>query len=89
MYSYSVSIFSIKFFSVNFNGTDARELISDIVITPDGVAVDWVNDRLFWTDTGTNTISSINISGDKDSLMHIVKDDLEEPRAIVIHPGKK
>ena len=32
--------------------------------------------------------SSANLNGDKDSVRVLVKDDIEEPRAIVLHPGK-
>ena len=81
-------IFSHLLLSVNMDGSEVVELLSDIIVTPDGLAVDWVYDRLYWTDTGTNTIASINLSGDKESHMVLVKDDIEEPRAIVLHPGK-
>ena len=39
------------------DGSGLVELVSDIIVTPDGLAVDWVYDRLYWTDTGTNTIA--------------------------------
>ena len=31
---------------------------------------------------------SVNLNGDKESVRILVKDDIEEPRAIVMHPGK-
>jgi len=81
-------IITQKIYSVNMDGSGLVELVSDIIVTPDGLAVDWVYDRLYWTDTGTNTIASVNLHGDKDSVRILVKDDIEEPRAIVLHPGK-
>ena len=45
-----------------------------MIVTPDGLAVDWVYQRLYWTDTGTNSISSININGDTVTLINIVKE---------------
>ena len=42
--------------------------------------------RLYWTDTGTNTISSVDLSGDLATLVTLVTDNVEEPRAIVLHP---
>ena len=42
--------------------------------------------RLYWTDTGTNTISSVDLSGDLDTMVTLVTDNVEEPRAIVLHP---
>ena len=47
-----------------------------MVVTPDGLAVDWVYQRLYWTDTGTNSISSISIDGDTKTLINIVKDSV-------------
>ena len=55
-------------------------------MTPDGLAVDWVYSRLYWTDTGTNSISVTDFKG--LSSVVLVKDDIEEPRAIALHPGK-
>ena len=42
--------------------------------------------RLYWTDTGTNTISSVELSGDLATMVTLVTDNVEEPRAIVLHP---
>ena len=42
--------------------------------------------RLYWTDTGTNTISSVDLSGDLATMVTLVTDNVEEPRAIVLHP---
>jgi low-density lipoprotein receptor len=35
---------------------DNRTLISDHVVTPDGLAIDWVHGLLYWTDTGLDTV---------------------------------
>lgn len=31
-------------------------LIDKNIVTPDGLAIDWVHGLLFWTDTGLNTV---------------------------------
>jgi len=67
-------IITQKIYSVNFDGSNQTELLSDMIVTPDGLAVDWVYQRLYWTDTGTNSISSININGDTGTLINIVKE---------------
>lgn len=36
-------------------------VLRDNIHTPDGLAVDWVHNLLFWTDTGHNTISVVHI----------------------------
>ena len=48
--------------------------------------MDWVHSRLYWTDTGANTISAADFDGQNRILL--IKDSVEEPRAIVLHPGK-
>ena len=61
-------------------------VLEEGVVTPDGLAVDWVYSHLYWTDAGTNSISVADLKG-HNSLV-LVRDNVEEPRAIVLHPGK-
>lgn len=53
--------------------------------TPDGIAVDWVNKKLYWTDTGTDMIEVSDFNG--TNRLELIKTGLEEPRAIVVHPA--
>ena len=53
--------------------------------TPDGIAVDWINKKLYWTDTGTDMIEVSDFNGTK--RLELIKTGLEEPRAIVVHPA--
>ena len=52
--------------------------------TPDGIAVDWINSKLYWTDTGTDMIEVADFDGTK--RLELITTGLEEPRAIVVHP---
>merc|ERR1711962_722137 len=61
-------------------------VVEEGVVTADGLAVDWVHLHLYWTDTGTNTISVSDYQGNQRATL--VSDSLEEPRAIALHPGK-
>ena len=61
-------------------------MVSSGVVTADGLAVDWVYSHLYWTDTGTDSISLADLNGLSRAV--IVKDQLEEPRAIALHPAK-
>ena len=56
------------------------------VVTADGLAVDWVYSHLYWTDTGQDTISVTDLAGLSRAVL--VRDSMEEPRAIALHPGK-
>ena len=61
-------------------------VVDNNIVTADGLAVDWVYSHLYWTDTGTNSISLANLDG--SMVTTIIKDSLEEPRAIALHPAK-
>jgi len=68
------------------SGFNKTLVISSGVVTADGLAVDWVYSHLYWTDTGTNCISVADLSGLSRAVL--VEDQLEEPRAIALHPAK-
>ena len=68
------------------SGYDRTVVVSSGVVMADGLAVDWVYSHLYWTDTGTDCISVTDLSGLSRAVL--VKDQLEEPRAIALHPAK-
>ena len=51
---------------------------------PDAVAIDWIGRKLYWTDTGLNTIDASELDG--SSACVLIKNGLDEPRAIAIDP---
>jgi hypothetical protein len=55
-------------------------------VTADGLAVDWLYSHLYWTDTGTNSIAMSDLDG--NLITTVIQDDLQEPRAIALHPEK-
>lgn len=44
-------------------GTDQEDIIVDNVYHPDGLAVDWVAENLYWTDTGSDRIEVSRLNG--------------------------
>lgn len=60
-------------------------LISD-VHTPDGIAIDWVGRKMYWTDGGFNMIEVAELDG--GNRLTLFNMDLQEPRAIVVDPFK-
>lgn len=52
----------------------------------DGIAVDWVANNLYLTDTGRNVIEVARVDG--SSRLVIIDVDIDEPRAIAVHPTK-
>ncbi len=67
-------------------GHKKEVVIDHNIVTADGLAIDWVYSHLYWTDTGTNSICLSDLDG--NLITTIIKDDLEEPRAIALHPEK-
>ncbi|XP_033760426.1 LOW QUALITY PROTEIN: low-density lipoprotein receptor-related protein 4-like [Pecten maximus] len=51
----------------------------------DGIAVDYINRLLFYTDTGLNTITVISLVRTRLSRT-VVSEDLDQPRDIAVHP---
>lgn len=52
--------------------------------SPGGLAVDWVTDKLYWTDAGTNRIEVSTLNGSLRSLL--IWDGLDKPRDISVDP---
>ena len=55
----------------------------------DGMAVDWITNKLYWTDTGDDTISVLDLNTNiRKTLFNLrsVAVSAVEPRAIVIDP---
>lgn len=65
-------------------GNERTVVISKKLITSDGLAVDWIYNHLYWTDTGKNTIELSNLEGNMRKVL--ITDNLEEPRAIALNP---
>ena len=68
--------------SAFLNATSVKELFRCNVKIPDGLAIDKVGRNIYWSDTGTNRIEVAKLDGTKRKLL--IKDGLDEPRAIVL-----
>lgn len=64
--------------------TSSVETILRHVHTPDGLAVDWISGKLYWTDTGYKTIEVSDIDGKHNQ--DLISVGLDEPRAIALDP---
>lgn len=68
------------------NGTNVKDVIKWGLESPGGLAVDWIHELLFWTDSGTRRVEVSTFDGKLRAVL--AANDLDKPRAIVIHPGK-
>lgn len=73
--------------SVSFrNFSDVTNIVSTNLSLPDGVAVDWIADNIYWTNTGNKIIEVARIDG--SSRRTVIAKDLEDPRSVAVYPGK-
>nr|XP_023018542.1 low-density lipoprotein receptor-related protein 6 [Leptinotarsa decemlineata] len=61
------------------------EIIKD-VFTPDGLACDWITNKIYWTDSETNNIEVATIEGKYRKVLFWA--DIDQPRAIALVPKK-
>ncbi|XP_032884012.1 low-density lipoprotein receptor-related protein 8 isoform X2 [Amblyraja radiata] len=59
-------------------------LIEQGLLIPECLAIDWIHKNIYWTDSGTKSISVATIDGTK--IKTLINTELENPRAIVVDP---
>lgn len=75
-------------FSAKYDGTDKQTFINTDIMSPEGVAVDWVSRRIYWTDSGKDTIEVASL--DNSTLRAVlVNRGLVNPRGIAVDPHQK
>uniref|UniRef100_A0A8C2EPV9 Low density lipoprotein receptor-related protein 1Aa n=1 Tax=Cyprinus carpio TaxID=7962 RepID=A0A8C2EPV9_CYPCA len=67
---------------MHINGSDVQVLHRTSLSNPDGLAVDWVGDNLYWCDKGRDTIEVSKLNGAYRTVL--VNTGLREPRAIAV-----
>ncbi|ALC49629.1 CG8909 [Drosophila busckii] len=68
------------------NFTDSKVIVSTDLLTPNGIAVDWVADNIYWSDTDRKLIEVARTDG--TCRKKLITEDLGDPRSIIVHPAK-
>lgn len=68
----------------HLNGSNQETVIQDGLVSPAGLAIDWVTGKVYWTDSGTNRIEVATLDGHVRALL--VWQNLAKPRDIVVNP---
>ncbi|XP_076062572.1 low-density lipoprotein receptor-related protein 6 [Oratosquilla oratoria] len=81
----------IKCISLNNTNTPTRgakqvTLIDRGIVIPDGLAVDWLGKKLYWTDSDTNRIEVAELY--REFRRVLFWQDLDQPRAVALVPGE-
>lgn len=85
VYWTDVSEEAIKQTYLNQTGAAAQSIVISGLVSPDGLACDWVGKKLYWTDSETNRIEVANLNGTSRKVLFW--QDLDQPRAIALDPA--
>uniref|UniRef100_S4RVU3 Low density lipoprotein receptor-related protein 6 n=1 Tax=Petromyzon marinus TaxID=7757 RepID=S4RVU3_PETMA len=61
-------------------------IVATGLVSPDGLACDWLGRKLYWTDSETNRVELAELDGSHRKVL--VWQDLDQPRAIALHPAQ-
>ena len=64
------------------NGSSVEVIADTDVITPDGLAIDYIGRILYWTDTGTSKLEVARLDG--SFRKSLITTGIEKPRAIIL-----
>ncbi|XP_073428066.1 pro-epidermal growth factor isoform X3 [Dendrobates tinctorius] len=70
--------------SAKMDGTGRELVIFDAVDTPEGLAIDAINRKLYWTDRGKSCIETSDLTGRHRKI--IVEEIVQQPIGICVHP---
>lgn len=65
-------------------GNDKTIVLKDRMVTSDGLAVDWIYNHIYFTDTQHCTIEVTNFEGTMGKIL--IEDNIEIPRSIALDP---
>ncbi|KAM9388480.1 low-density lipoprotein receptor-related protein 6 isoform 5-T5 [Phaethornis superciliosus] len=85
IYWSDVSEEAIKRTEFNKSGSVQNVVISGL-LSPDGLACDWLGEKLYWTDSETNRIEVSNLDGSLRKVLFW--QELDQPRAIALDPAR-
>uniref|UniRef100_A0A4W3HU78 Low-density lipoprotein receptor-related protein 2 n=1 Tax=Callorhinchus milii TaxID=7868 RepID=A0A4W3HU78_CALMI len=73
-----------KVFSADVSGSGIRQVLNVSVDTPENLAVDWVNNKLYVVETSIDRIDLVDLDG--SNRVTIIAENLGSPRGIALDP---
>ncbi|XP_045489131.1 low-density lipoprotein receptor-related protein 4 isoform X2 [Pieris rapae] len=67
------------------NMTENKMIVNTTLETPNGLAVDWIADNLYWTDNKYKVVEVAKLDG---SSRKVLVSGLDEPRSVAVFPAK-
>ena len=71
--------------TINDSSRTKERIITTGVVSPDGLACDWLGRKLYWTDSESNRIEVSHLDGSHRNVLYWM--DLDQPRAITLDPA--
>lgn len=68
------------------NMSNVQTIVSTGLHTPNGIAVDWLADNLYWSDSVAKIIEVSRMDG--SCRKAVIKTDLSEPRSVIVYPKR-
>ncbi|XP_030743400.1 low-density lipoprotein receptor-related protein 5 [Echinops telfairi] len=85
VYWTDVSDEAIKKTLLNHTGAAMQTVVISGLVSPDGLACDWVGKKLYWTDSEANRVEVADLNGTSRKVLFW--QDLDQPRAIALDPA--
>ncbi|KAL5252043.1 hypothetical protein ACHWQZ_G015002 [Mnemiopsis leidyi] len=73
-----------KIYRSDMSGENREVVVENGLVTPDGMAVDWINRNLYWSDSHTSRFEVATLDGKYRRSFYIAK--LDKPRGICVDP---
>lgn len=80
-----VNVDAIRRVNIN-NLTETKVIVSNKLNTPNGIAVDWLADNLYWTDAALKKIEVSRLDGTCRKV--VLTGGLDDPRSIILYPKR-
>ncbi|VVC26101.1 Hypothetical protein CINCED_3A019659 [Cinara cedri] len=74
--------------SAKLDGSMVQEFIVTDAKSTEGLALDWVNRKIYWTDSGLKRVMVADLSNGTH-ITTIANSSLSNPRGIAVHPNRK
>lgn len=74
--------------SAKLDGSMVKEFIVTDAKSTEGLALDWVNRKIYWTDSGLKRVMVADLLNGT-SITTIANSSLSNPRGIAVHPNRR
>lgn len=73
--------------SAKLNGSMVQEFIATDAKSAEGLTIDWINRKMYWTDSGLKRVMAADLS-DGAHVTAIANSSISNPRGIAVHPNR-